>query len=277
MTPAKPARIHLLTAAQAPVVVVIRRKPSKLFHVIRVDTVTGKYEQGTWFNGKLYAMRCDVSFDGEWLVYLAMGAGGNTWNAVSKVPRLTAVAESEGRDTWFGGGYWRARDVLCLNRWVPAQSPKPPSKSPSRLPFRIEQLAARYGGEDLSVVYPRLERDGWRRRGDNWGHAAVVKKLKKYTATHAGDDGWIRQPSTKHPALIMWYAGYLDHGYTFRFRVPTQPDLLDDDVDWANYDSRGQLVVARKGVVTIYGLRTRSRFEARHTLDFEALAPRKRE
>ena len=84
MTPAKPARIHLLPAAKAPVVVVIRRKPSKLFHVIRVDTVTGKYEQGAWFNGKLYAMRCDVSFDGDWLVYLAMGAGGNTWNAVSQ-------------------------------------------------------------------------------------------------------------------------------------------------------------------------------------------------
>ena len=125
------------------------------------------------------------------------------------------------------------------------------------------------------MVYPRLERDGWRRRGDNWGHAAIAKSAKRYTATHAGDDGWTRQPSSKHPALIMWYAGYLAHGYTFRFRVPAQPDLLDDDVDWANYDSRGQLVVARKGVVTIYGLRTRSRFEPRHTLDFESLQPRR--
>ena len=56
--------------------------------------------------------------------------------------------------------------------------------------------------------------------------------------------------------------------------MPSQPDLLDDDVDWANYDSRGQLVVARKGVVTVYGLRTRKRFEAVHTLDFEAARPR---
>jgi hypothetical protein len=269
VTPAKPARIHLLPAAKAPVVVVIRRKPSKLFHVIRVDTVTGKYEQGAWFNGKLYAMRCDVSFDGDWLVYMAMGAGGNTWNAVSRLPRLTAVSESASIGTYFGGGYWRASDVLCLNHWAPAK--------PAKLPFRTEQFRAQYGGEDLSVVYPRLERDGWRRRGDNWGHAAIVKKAKRFTATHAGDDGWIRQPSAKYPALIMWYAGYLAYGYTFRFRIPAQPDLLDDDVDWANYDSRGQLVVARKGVVTIYRLRTRSRFEPRHTLDFESLQPRARE
>jgi len=264
VTPAKPARIHLLPAAKAPIVVVIRRKPTKLFHIIRVDTVTGAYEQGAWFNGKLYPMRCDVSFDGDWLVYLAMGAGGDTWSAVSRLPRLTAVTQYESGTTYFGGGYWRARDVLCANGWTP---------EPSKLPFRTEPLLARYGGEDLSVVYPRLERDGWRRRGADWGHAAVVKKAKKYTATHAGDDGWIRQPSSKHPALIMWYAGYLAHGYTFRFRVPAQPELLDDDVDWANYDSRGQLVVARKGVVTIYALRSRSRLEARHTLDFEPLRP----
>ena len=75
----------------------------------------------------------------------------------------------------------------------------------------------------------------------------------------------------------MCYAGYLMHGYTFRFRVPSQPELLDDAVDSATYDSRGQLVVARKGVVTIYGLRGRKRLEAVHTLDFESARPRKRE
>jgi len=41
--------------------------------------------------------------------------------------------------------------------------------------------------------------------------------------------------------------------------------------------ARIHLVVARKGVVTIYGLRTRSRFGPRHTLDFESLQPRARE
>ena len=73
MTPAQPARIHLLPAAQAPVVVVIRRKPSKLFHIIRVDTVTGKAEHGAWFDGQLYPGKCDVSFDGNWFIYLALG------------------------------------------------------------------------------------------------------------------------------------------------------------------------------------------------------------
>jgi hypothetical protein len=57
-----PARLHLLPAKEAPLVVAIRRKPSRLFHIIRINTKTGTYEEGAWFTGKLYAMRCDVSF-----------------------------------------------------------------------------------------------------------------------------------------------------------------------------------------------------------------------
>lgn len=269
MTPADPARIHLLPAAKAPVVIVIRRKPAKLFHIIRVDTDTGKAEHGAWFTGQLYPMRCDVSFDGRWLVYLALGKFGKTWNAVSELPRLTAAAGAENMGTWYGGGYWRSRDVLCLNRWVPAAGAK--------IPFRVEQLDVRYGGEDESVLYPRLERDGWRRRGDNWGRDEEVRRAKQYTVVNTGDDGWERQPSAKHPALIMWYAGYFGTR-VFRFRLPAQPDLLDDDVSWANYDSIGQLVVARKGVVTIYRwrkVRGIARFETAHVLDFEEARPRK--
>lgn len=100
-----PARLHLLPAKEAPVVVVVRRKPSRLFHIIRVNTDKGTYEEGAWFTGKLYAMRCDVSFDGNWFVYLALGGKGQTWNGISMLPRLTCIAESNNLGTWFGGGY----------------------------------------------------------------------------------------------------------------------------------------------------------------------------
>ena len=68
-------------------------------------------------------MRSDVSFDGDWIVYLAMGANGDTWNAVSQLPRLTAEVDSANRGTWNGGGYWRTRDILCLNRWEASNGP----------------------------------------------------------------------------------------------------------------------------------------------------------
>jgi len=51
----------------------------------------------------------------------------------------------------------------------------------------------------------------------------------------------------KHPTLHMWYAGYLQHGYTFRFRIREISEFLDDTVDLATYDSFGQLVVCSEG------------------------------
>jgi hypothetical protein len=261
-----PARIHLLPAKEAPVVVVIRRKPSRLFHVIRINTETGSYEQGAWFTGKLYAMRCDVSFDGNWFVYLALGAKGQTWNGISMLPRLACVAESENLGTWFGGGYWSSRKVLRLNGRAITKG---------KVPFQIEPMASEYGSEDLGVVYPRLERDGWRRCGDNWGKDREVTCRGKYTVECVGDDGWDLRPSQRHPSLHLWYAGYLKHGYTFRFRIREDAEFLDDTVDWAAYDSLGQLVVARKGAVSVYRVTTRSTFRLRYEFDFEPLKPKK--
>ena len=168
--------------------------------------------------------------------------------------------------TWFGGGYWASKKVLRLNHWQIAKG---------RVPFRIEPMQAQYGGEDLSVVYPRLERDGWKRCGDHWGEDQEVTWRSKLTVESEGDDGWDLKPSNRHPTLHMWYAGYLQHGYTFRFRIPEIPDLLDDTVDWATYDSLGQLVVAKNGGVGVYKAVTRSSFEPRFIFDFEPLKPKK--
>jgi len=66
---AESARIHLLPAKAAPYVLVIRRKPSKCFHIIRWNTQADTLEHDSWFHGKLYPKRCDISFDGQRLVH----------------------------------------------------------------------------------------------------------------------------------------------------------------------------------------------------------------
>ncbi len=263
---AQPARIHLLPAKNAPIVVVLRRKPSRLYHVVRINTRTGAYEQGSWFTGRLYSMRCDVSFDGNWLVYLALGAKGQSWNGISLLPRLTTVAEGSNVGTWNGGGYWSSAKVLKLNGWQITKG---------QVPFRIEPLIPEYGGEDLSVLYPRMERDGWRRAGNGWGSEEVVPDVPEYTVRRVGDAGWYLRPSRRHPTLHCCYAGYLQHGYTFRFRLIEDLAFLDDAVDWATYSSEGQLVVARKGLVTVYALRAKITLAKQFEFDFETLAPRK--
>src|SRR5262245_52351878 len=89
------SRVHLLTARRAPTIVILQRKRAKLFHVITVDTEKRRIEEGSWFRGKLYVMRCDVSFDGKFMVYLAMGSNGQTWNGVCRPPWLTTLLDVE--------------------------------------------------------------------------------------------------------------------------------------------------------------------------------------
>lgn len=264
MTPAGPARIHLLPAQAAPCAVVIRRKPSRCFHVIRWDTRSDQLEHGSWFKGKLYAKRCDVSFDGRWMVYLAMGASGETWNGICHPPFLRTVAEGGNMGSWFGGGFWRDRKTLVLNQWQPEKG---------SVPFRFETLKAEFGGEDLSVLYSKWQRDGWQRRGDDYGNERNISDASSYQIECIGDDGWQHRPSKKHPTLIVRYAGYLTHGYTFRFELEEYPELLDARVDSACWDSLGNLLYSRQGILYKYSLQDLERGQAGAVHDLEALLP----
>ena len=236
------ARLHLLRAPDAPVIVVIRRGPSKLFHVIKWNTEKDKLEHGSWFSGKLYPMRCDVSFDGKWMVYLAMGANGETWNGCCALPFLKTYLEGDNYGAWNGGSFWRDAKTLMLNNWLDERG---------HVPFATEPMNAAHG-EDEGVLYAKMERDGWKRNGDNWGTHEEIKGNKKYMVRTTDDDGWSWRIGRKGPTLQCFYRGYLEFGRSFEFRVLEQLDLLDQNVQWATFDARGHLIVARAGWIERY-------------------------
>lgn len=212
-----PARIHILPARQAPVAVVVSRKPSKRFHVVRWNTATDQIETGSWFKGKLYPLRSDVSFDGTWMVYLAMSATGATWNGVCQVPWLKTIIDAPNTGTWYGGGYWASAQELRLNNW----SPPNPTGS---LPFKVSTYTPR-AGEDEGVLYSRLERDGWQRSGP-FGEMRQVPSKRFTMFECVGDAGWFNQFSKHGPILRAYYTGYFKYGRTFRFDLENYPDLL---------------------------------------------------
>lgn len=262
------SRIHLLVARHAPTVVVLQRKRAKLFHVVTVNTRTHQIEEGSWFRGKLYVMRCDVSFDGTHMVYLAMGSNGATWNGVCRLPWLSAVTEAENLGTWYGGGYFESSKLLRTNGWGDIDR-FPPKRNGA--PFKLELYYSRFCGEDLGVLYERLERDGFKRLGENWGVHQVLG-TRRYQVVCHGDDGWGRQYSRRHPMLKIRYSGYLEHGYTFQFWFDEYPELLAN-ASWANWDSEGDLWVARPGLVEQYTLNDLGRGEPSFTLDVERFEP----
>jgi len=132
-------------------------------------------------------------------------------------------------------------------------------------------LHSRYGGEDLGVIYERLERDGFTRLGDNWGRQQILG-TRKYQVACEGDDGWGRQFSRRHPTVKVRYAGYLEHGYTFVIWLDEHPRLLDG-ASWANWDVNGELWVAWPGMVEQYTLNDLSRGTPSFSIDLDQLEP----
>ncbi|RYG35613.1 hypothetical protein EON81_12240 [bacterium] len=230
----KPPRLHLLPAMRAPRCVVIARVRAKVWHILEWDLRSGVLEAGSWFRGSFYPMRCDVSWDGKYMVYLATNFARPyeeaTWNGVCQPPWLRTVVHRPNIGAWNGGGVFTEAKTLAWNlpwggEFVPGGVP---------LPFQSTDLGGPRG-EDLTVVFPRFERDGW--------------SFDEETET------WSRRPSQKHPMVRARYAGFFSGeshparrtGYVVEFSVDERPDLLSNATEWAAWDARGNLLWAEKG------------------------------
>ena len=266
------ARIHLLPARQSPRVVVLRRQPSKVYHVMTWNTRNDAIEHGSWFRGRLYEARCDVSWDGAWMVYLAMGRSGDTWNGICRPPWLKTRVDVPNCGTWAGGGVFvERRRLLANDHWHWNRSLSEFSGK-GGLPFMIEHLES--GGETFPILSYRLERDGWKRNGppEPTGEIMITLPHKTYANVCPDDPGWELRPSPAHPTLFMYFRGYLVGGYTFEFELEGS-NLLGPEVDWATWSCNGDLLVARRGAIERYTLEALRRGEPTFRLDLEALTP----
>lgn len=107
-------RLHLLRAESAPVACVIRRGPTRWFHVARWDFEADTVEHGAWTRIALYPERCAVSSDGTRLAVFARGGEWGTYFAVSRAPWLRALAAWGTLGTWTTGSHFTRDDVLIL-------------------------------------------------------------------------------------------------------------------------------------------------------------------
>jgi hypothetical protein len=115
-------RLTALLASDAPVGLVFRRGPTKLFRLYRWDRGNDTFEAGSVFKGRLYPDRSDISPDGRLLIYFAMGGlewaveeTNGCWTAISRLPHLTAMALWGQEGTWGGGGMFTSNGSYWLN------------------------------------------------------------------------------------------------------------------------------------------------------------------
>lgn len=113
-------RLFVIPARDVPVAVILRRGPSRWYHVIEWNTATDTFNHGAWIQGRIYEEKCDVSPDGQLLVsFVFQGSRSGTrftdsWTAVSRVPWLHALTLWPQGTTYDGGGRFLESRKLVL-------------------------------------------------------------------------------------------------------------------------------------------------------------------
>jgi hypothetical protein len=128
------------------------------------DRRRNKFELGQWLKGRIYERRSDLSPDGKYFIYFAMNGkwkseSHGAWTAISRAPYLKALAMFPKGDCWHGGGLWTGRATYWLNDGYGHSVLHKTTAVRRDMKFQPSEY---YGGECLSVYYPRLLRDGWR-------------------------------------------------------------------------------------------------------------------
>ena len=121
-----PCRLHVVVARDAPCAIVLRRGPTRWYHVIRWHMNRDVFEPGAWFRGRIYEERCDLSPDGKLLVYFCLRGSGaphpgytHAWTAVSRAPWLYALTLWPWGTTYGGGGRFTGNRELTLHIEMP--------------------------------------------------------------------------------------------------------------------------------------------------------------
>lgn len=235
-------RIFGITALRAPVVAVIRRGPTDWMHVSRWDLDAPSFEPGAWLRGTIYPQRC-LSPDGRWFAYFALKATaewelGATYIVISRLPWLRALVGWGIGSTWTRGMQF-VEDPGVFEIDEPDLGDLGPVRE--RFGLRLSRadsfaVERRRGWTETAETPPRSEDDAWdERRGDR----IVMEKARPNS--NGSDRLTVRGT---YAAIRELHGTRADVRYELRSGNLTRHL---ENVQWADWDARGRLLVATDG------------------------------
>lgn len=233
-----PPRIFCIPARNASLAAVLRRGPTEWWQVGKWDLGRLEYEPGSWFHGTLYPQKCDLSPDGRWLLYSAMKQGavwaaGDIYEAISRLPWLTALAAWNAGTTYTRGLHFDATPG-------PSQAGDPDVGDAT-------PCLRRYGIKLTRPVQFAVERRrGWgetadtapRERGGVWDEQRQVEMQKPQPG---GDSGCVLRVEGSYAA----FRGMPDAREPATYSLSGDQELhVLEGIQWADWDTGGRLLVA---------------------------------
>lgn len=110
--------LSVLIAKKAAIALVLRRGPTKWYHLIKLSIENNSLEHGAWFKGRLYENSCDISSDGRYFLYKAFKGNNrdasykDSFTGLSEVPWLKAHWLLPIGTTYVGGGFFAESGLL---------------------------------------------------------------------------------------------------------------------------------------------------------------------
>ncbi|MEO0538328.1 MAG: hypothetical protein AAF215_31260 [Cyanobacteria bacterium P01_A01_bin.123] len=230
-------RLYCIPATKAPVVAVFRRGPTEWAQIGRWDLARGHYEPGAWLHGRIFPRRCDLSPDGRWLIYFAHKTNatwehGEAYIAISKLPWLAALHAFGTCGTWTRG-YYFTENESCDQ-------------------IEDQQLPIPYGLSPTPVIqFANERRRGWQEAPDSpprhpnrafWDERRNARLQKR----QPGGQCLLCVESLGRAGGEFGVNQAVD-GLSICYSLGSNGDwVLLDDLQWADWDQNGQLLVATR-------------------------------
>ncbi len=252
--------LYFYPACASPRVLVIRRGPSKWWHLVLWDRDTGEITPGSWFNGKLYPEKCDLSPRGDWMVLLAYRGNNQpiAWTALAEPPYAKAIVFWAQECATIGGGFFDGRlPVLWINA-LRNHLAGPDIRSPHPLEFGyLEEPDQQFGTRE-----ERLARDGW--------------KFEKKLSTDV-EEAWSKKSPDKKWRLLARIDNRSDEpvaAYELEGAECQGGRFHLKEVCWANWTGRSDICFGRDGA--LWTASPHKPEEGRLVFDLNGLEPRPR-
>ena len=248
-------RLYVILARKSPRAVIFRRGPSKQVQLISWDTERDVFTPGQWFKGRVYERRCDLSPDGDLLIYFAAKNRPPlySWTAISRPPYFTAVAMWAKGDGWGGGGLFKTERRILLNHRPQEMGLASGFHSARRV--KVDPLGTRPGwGEDFPIWSMRLARDGWTCtcEGEVRQHGLTAGISWEYDPPMT----WQHPHPTAKQSLLLEMQIHGIHEkngawYQMNYVIRSKDGRVDNlgRTEWADWGKNGDLLFSQQGAL----------------------------
>ena len=258
MTESTP-KIRGFVASQNNKIVFLYRRSNKITYLALLSYGKGKeyLQVGSRFYGRIYPERCDISLDGKYFLYFAMGSSQQQyrkqlycWTGICTPPSITANILFAHGDTWGGGGTFIDRGTIFISPGMYPDFDRHSSYLFEKYKITFEENYRNWG-KTWSKGWKLIETQAHPRYGDRYPVPKYwTKKNGKFTLIrHSNRDLFLK---SKNGQTIGSYDLYSYEIENNQQTVKYSLDREDTPCLWADFDNLGRLIVTRGSKIFIY-------------------------